>query len=176
MDEGLPWVSADLELGCYLCSNPTTFHGRFFRSRLDCFQQSWGSVRVCMYSFHQKQLCSHSQFVFLCYFARSNVLFFWYGEGSNWGSLILFYPVFPCSEIHSRCVSVAAIAIAVGGLKQSRLVWPPPIGASLIEYGASSSTERSSTVKWLPPFGKWSVFSGGLKQQQIHRLFFGHYC
>lgn len=53
------------------------------------------------------------------------------------GEPFTFYPVFPCSEIHSKTFPLLPCAIAVGGLKQSWLVWPPPIGASSrnIEYG-----------------------------------------
>lgn len=94
VDEGLPWVSVDLELGGYLCflflavrSNPTTFHGRFFRSRLDCFQQSWEIV--CVYSFHQKQLCSHSAFA-LSFFLHALMFSFSGAERVPMGNPVLF--------------------------------------------------------------------------------------
>lgn len=50
------------------------------------------------------------------------------------GIPILFI-LFSLAVKFTQDVSVAAVAIAVGSVKQSRLVWPPPIGASLIDYG-----------------------------------------
>lgn len=113
-------------------SKPTTFHGRFFRSQLDCFQQSWGFVCVCI--FFPPELCSHSAFT-LSFFLRALMFSFFLGaERLPMGNPILFI-LFSLAVKFTQDVSVAAVAIAVGGLKQSRLVWPPPIGASLIEYG-----------------------------------------
>lgn len=92
-----------------------------------------GDSCVCVCIFFPPELCSHSAFA-LSFFAGSNVLFFFGAERLPMGNPILFI-LFSLAVKFTQDVSVAAVAIAVGGLKQSRLVWPPPIGASLIEYG-----------------------------------------
>lgn len=174
----LSWVSADLELGGYLCflflavrSNPTTFHGRFFRSRLDCFQQSWefGCICVCILSTRSNLTLTQ---LFLSVFFLCALMFSFSGaERVPMVSPILL-SCFPCSEIHLRrarcccyyrCWRFDTVQISLVTTDRCLIgrVWSTaPLNASRL-----SNTGHSE-----------SSFLGELEWQQIHGLFLGHYC
>lgn len=140
-------------------SKPTTFHGRFFRSQLDCFQQSWGFVCVCI--FFPPELCSHSAFT-LSFFLRALMFSFFFGcgEASN-GEPYTLYPVFPCSEIHSRrvrccccyrCWRFEAVQVSLAATDRGFIdrVWPaaPPNARRLSNVSHSESGAFSRGNKY----------------------------
>lgn len=139
-------------------------HGSFASSRV-------GGSYVCSILSTRSNYGSHLAFALSFSFFFAALMFSFSGAD---GEPFTFYPVFPCSEIHSKTFPLLPCAIAVGGLKQSRLVWPPPIGASSSMASQQHHRTRSSVDCQMVAIRKVERFLGELKRQQIHRLFFGH--